>query len=60
MSRIVHGEIVIDGAKLPESEHVKWIQAKVAAACADTRPALTTEQVLERLNARYARVQGPI
>jgi hypothetical protein len=39
--------------ELAEAEHVEWVRAKVAAACADTRPTLTTAQVLARLDARY-------
>lgn len=39
--------------ELAQAEYEDRIRAKVAAARADTRPRLTTEQVRQRLQTRY-------
>lgn len=38
--------------ELAQAEHVEWVAAQVAAARADTRPALSTAEVENRLRAR--------
>ncbi|CEJ66599.1 MULTISPECIES: hypothetical protein [Citrobacter] len=39
--------------ELAQAEYDDWVRAKVAAARADARPKLTTEQVRQRLQTRY-------
>ncbi|MGM3159169.1 plasmid stabilization protein (plasmid) [Dickeya undicola] len=39
--------------ELAQAEYDEWIRGKVAAARADTRPRMTTEQVRQRLQARH-------
>ena len=39
--------------ELAQAQHSEWIRAKVAAARADTRPTLTTDEVRASLKARY-------
>jgi hypothetical protein len=36
--------------ELAEAQHIEWGRSKVAAARADTRPALTTREVKDHLN----------
>lgn len=39
--------------ELAQAHHDEWVRAKVAAARADDRPTLTTDEVMARLGARY-------
>jgi hypothetical protein len=39
--------------ELAQAQHEEWVHAKVAAARADNRPTVTTDEVLARLSARY-------
>jgi len=39
--------------ELAQAEHDEWVRAKVAAARADKRPGLTTEQLRAQLQTRY-------
>ena len=43
--------------ELAQAQHSEWIRTKVAAARADTRPALTTDEVRASLKARYERLR---
>ena len=43
--------------ELAQAQHSEWIRAKVAAARADTRPTLTTDEVRASLKARYERLR---
>ena len=43
--------------ELAQAQHSEWIRAKVAAARADTRPTLTTDEVRANLKARYERLR---
>lgn len=39
--------------ELAQAEYDEWVRSKVAAARSDTRPHMTTEQVRQKLQARY-------
>ena len=41
--------------ELEQAEHVEWVRAKVAAARADTRPGISTNEARARLAARFER-----
>ena len=43
--------------ELAQAQHSEWIRAKVAAARADTRPTLTTDEVRASRKARYERLR---
>ena len=43
--------------ELAQAQHEEWERAKVAAARADTRPTMTTEEVRANLQARYERLR---
>ncbi|TXT40899.1 MAG: Ribosomal protein S18 [Comamonadaceae bacterium] len=42
--------------ELAQAQHDEWIRDKVAAARADNRPTVSTDDVLARLDARHDRV----
>jgi hypothetical protein len=42
--------------ELAQAQHDEWIRAKVAAARVDSRPTVTTAEVMARLDARYDRL----
>lgn len=44
--------------ELAHAQHDEWVCTKVAAARADNRPSLSTDEVVARLDARYARLSG--
>jgi hypothetical protein len=44
--------------ELARAEHDEWIRTKVEAARADSRPTLTTGEVLERLGTRHDRLSS--
>ncbi|EAZ7030581.1 plasmid stabilization protein [Klebsiella pneumoniae] len=39
--------------ELAQAEYDEWVRSKITAARADTRPRMTTEQVRQKLKARY-------
>jgi hypothetical protein len=44
--------------ELAQAQHDEWIRAKVAAARADNRPTVTTDEVMARMDARYDRLRS--
>ncbi len=44
--------------ELAQAQHDEWVRAKVTAARADNRPAVTTVEVASRLSARYERLRS--
>jgi len=44
--------------ELAQAQHEEWVRAKVAAARADNRPTVTTDDVMARLGARYDRLSS--
>jgi len=44
--------------ELAQAQHEDWVRAKVAAARADNRPSLTTEEVMARLGTRCDGLSG--
>jgi hypothetical protein len=44
--------------ELAQARHEEWVRAKVAAARADDRPTVTTDEVKARLGARYDRLSN--
>lgn len=44
--------------ELAQAQHDEWVRAKVAAARADKRPTITTNEVMARLGARYERLSS--
>lgn len=44
--------------ELAQAQHDEWVRAKVAAARADNRPTITTDEVMARLGARYERLSS--
>jgi hypothetical protein len=44
--------------ELAQAHHEEWVRAKVAAARADNRPAVSTDDVLARLVARHDRLSS--
>lgn len=44
--------------ELAQAEYDEWVRSKVAAARADTRPRMTTEQVRQRLQARHQELKA--
>ena len=42
--------------ELAQAQHEEWVRAKVAAARADSRPTMTTEEFRASLQARYERL----
>ena len=43
--------------ELAQAQHDEWVRAQVAAARADTRPPLATDQLIARLRARHDRLR---
>ncbi len=43
--------------ELAQAQHEEWVRAKVAAARADTRPTMTTDEIRTRLKERYERLR---
>ena len=46
--------------ELEQARHDEWVREKVAAARADTRPGMTTEQVRSMLNRRYEELRDAV
>ncbi len=46
--------------ELAQAEHDDWVRAQVAAARADTRPKLTTDQLRDRLRMRAQRLRNAL
>ena len=44
--------------ELAQAQHDEWVRAKVAAARADNRPTFSTNEVMDRLGARYDRLRS--
>lgn len=44
--------------ELAQAQHDEWVRTKVAAARADNRPTITTDEVTARLGARYDRLSS--
>ena len=44
--------------ELAQAQHDEWVRSKVAAARADKRPTITTDEVMARLGARYERLSS--
>lgn len=44
--------------ELAQAHHDEWVRTKVAAARADNRPTITTDDVMARLGARYERLSS--
>jgi hypothetical protein len=42
--------------ELAQAKHDEWIRDKVAAARADNRPTVTTDEVMARMDTRYDRL----
>ena len=42
---------------LAQAQHEEWVRAKVAAARADTRPTMTTDEIRTRLKERHERLR---
>ncbi|HBJ6433237.1 plasmid stabilization protein [Salmonella enterica subsp. enterica serovar Veneziana] len=46
--------------ELAQAEYEDQVRAKVTAARADTRPGMTTEQLRQRLHARYQELRNAV
>ncbi len=46
--------------ELERARYDEWVKHKVAAARADTRPGMTTDQVRQLLNARYEELHNAL
>jgi hypothetical protein len=46
--------------ELAQAEYDEWVRAKVAAARADKRPGMTTEQVRQQLRNRYQELHNAL
>ena len=44
--------------ELAQAQHDEWVRAKVAAARADKRPGMSTEQLRRLLNTRYEELRN--
>ena len=44
--------------ELAQAQHDEWVRTKVAAARADNRPTITTDEVTARLGALYDRLSS--